>query len=218
MTSPLFNPMKRNPTKPQLQDSLKPLLENKLKTNILQTRLNLNCTWIITDIHLKTVDWSYNNFTLHLLDDVLLSLWTRNIQLCNIHTLTYTLNSDVRLRDDFNFPIVNFPFICSNISVPCEYGVCYSRLLGPIRISLLEDCCWKKSRTKSSCWLDLKITSKITPLVLSGDHQSLVFCVVFCSPLFVLIVFVLFPLAIVLFVLSLMASDYLFVIFKLFLA
>ena len=32
MTSPLFNPMKRNPMKPQLQDSLKPLLENKLKT------------------------------------------------------------------------------------------------------------------------------------------------------------------------------------------
>jgi hypothetical protein len=45
------------------------------------------------------------------------------------------------------------------------------------------------------------------PPVLSGDHQSLVFCVVFCSPLFVLIVFVLFSLAIVLFVLSLMASD-----------
>jgi hypothetical protein len=44
-----------------------------------------------------------------------------------------------------------------------------------------------------------------SPPVLSGDHQSLVFCVVFCSPLFVLIVFVLFSLAIVLFVLSLIA-------------
>ena len=58
----------------------------------------------------------------------------------------------------------------------------------------------------------------VSPPVLCGDHQSLIFCVVFCSPLFVLIVFVLFPLAIVLFILSLMASDYLFVIFKLFLA
>jgi hypothetical protein len=32
MTRPLCNPMKRNPMKPQLQDSLKPLLENKLKS------------------------------------------------------------------------------------------------------------------------------------------------------------------------------------------
>ena len=159
--------MKRNPTKPQLQDSLKPLLENKLKTNILQTRLNLNCTWIITDIHLKTVDWSYNNFTLHLIDDVLLSLWTRNIQLCNIHTFTYTLNSEGRLRDDFNFPIVNFPFICSNISAPCEYGVCYSRLLTPIRISVIEKCCWKKYWTKSSWWLDLNDHFKSFTVIIS---------------------------------------------------
>ena len=143
MTSLLFNPMNRNPMKPQLQDSLKSLLENILKTTFrmfLQTRLNLNCTWIITDIHLKTVDWSYNNFTLHLIDDVLLSLWARNIQLCNIHTL----NSEVWLRDDFNFSIVNFPFICSNMSALCEYEVCYSRLLVPIRISVIEDCCRKK--------------------------------------------------------------------------
>jgi hypothetical protein len=49
-----------------------------------------------------------------------------------------------------------------------------------------------------------------SPLVLSarGDHQSLVFCGVFCSPLFVLVVFVLFPLAIVLFVLSLMRKTF----------
>ena len=26
-------------------------------------------------------------------------------------------------RDDFNFPIVNFPFICSNIPAACGYGV-----------------------------------------------------------------------------------------------
>jgi hypothetical protein len=40
----IVDDMKRNPMKPQLRDSLKPLLENKIKTNILQTRLNLNCT------------------------------------------------------------------------------------------------------------------------------------------------------------------------------
>ena len=27
-------------------------------------------------------------------------------------------------RDDFNFPIVNFPFICSNIPAAPAYGVC----------------------------------------------------------------------------------------------
>jgi hypothetical protein len=118
-------------------------------------------------MHLKTVDWSYNNFTLHLLDDVPLSLWTRKIQLCNIHTLTYTLNSEVRLRDDFNFPVVNFPFICSNISAPCEYGACYFRLLVPIRISVIEDCCWKRYWTKSSWWLDLNDHFKGCTVVIS---------------------------------------------------
>ena len=32
-------------------------------------------------------------------------------------------------RDDFNFPIVNFPFICSNIPVAPAYGVYFSRLI-----------------------------------------------------------------------------------------
>jgi hypothetical protein len=32
-------------------------------------------------------------------------------------------------RDDFNFPIVNFPFICSNISAAPAYGVYISRLI-----------------------------------------------------------------------------------------
>ena len=32
-------------------------------------------------------------------------------------------------RDDFNFPIVNFPFICSNISAAPAYGVCISLLI-----------------------------------------------------------------------------------------
>ena len=32
-------------------------------------------------------------------------------------------------RDNFNFPIVNFPFICSNIPTPPSYGVCISKLI-----------------------------------------------------------------------------------------
>jgi hypothetical protein len=49
-------------------------------------------------------------------------------------------------RDEFNFPIVNFPFICSNIPAPPAYGVYISQLIHipelvvPIRISLIEGC------------------------------------------------------------------------------
>ena len=46
------------------------------------------------------------------------------------------IDSDGRLRtnvydkrDDFNFPIVNFPFICSNIPVAPAYGVYISQLI-----------------------------------------------------------------------------------------
>ena len=51
-----------------------------------------------------------------------------------LHTLTLHLeiDSEDRLitklydkRDDFNFPIVNFPFICSNIPAALAYGVCF---------------------------------------------------------------------------------------------
>ena len=50
-------------------------------------------------------------------------------------------------RDDVNFPIVNFPFICSNIPEEPAYGVYisqmiwYSRACIPIRIFLIEGCC-----------------------------------------------------------------------------
>ena len=39
-------------------------------------------------------------------------------------------------RDDFNFSIVNFPFICSNIPAAPAYGVYIS-----LMISLIEGCC-----------------------------------------------------------------------------
>jgi hypothetical protein len=32
-------------------------------------------------------------------------------------------------RDDFNFPIVKFPFICSNITAAPAYGVYISQLI-----------------------------------------------------------------------------------------
>jgi hypothetical protein len=48
--------------------------------------------------------------------------------------LTYTSKLSVRAklydkRDDFNFPIVNFPFICSNIPAAPAYGVYISQLI-----------------------------------------------------------------------------------------
>jgi hypothetical protein len=50
-------------------------------------------------------------------------------------------------RDDFNFPIVNFPFVCSNIPAAPAYGeyishlIDISELVAPIRMSLIEGCC-----------------------------------------------------------------------------
>ena len=50
-------------------------------------------------------------------------------------------------RDDLNFPILNFPFVCSNIPAAPAYGVYISHLIDipelvvPIRISLIEGCC-----------------------------------------------------------------------------
>ena len=59
------------------------------------------------------------------------------MQIGLLHTLTYTSNFTVRgslkrklkTRDYFNFPIVNFPFICSNITTAPAYGVYISQLI-----------------------------------------------------------------------------------------
>ena len=94
-------------------------------------------------------------------------------------------------RDDFNFHIVNFPFICSNIPTAPEYvGIHLS--VGPIFLRL-----WFIQRFR-------------------GDlvARSIVFYVVFCRLLFVLLYF--FLLSIVMSVLlPLTVSDYSFDIFKL---
>jgi hypothetical protein len=39
-------------------------------------------------------------------------------------------NGTLRQKDDYNFPIVNFPFICSSISAAPVYGVYISQLIG----------------------------------------------------------------------------------------
>jgi hypothetical protein len=57
------------------------------------------------------------------------------IQICLLHTLI-EIDSEGRLRmklynkrDDFNFPVVNFPLICSNIPAAPAYGVYISQLI-----------------------------------------------------------------------------------------
>jgi hypothetical protein len=48
---------------------------------------------------------------------------------------------NVDKRDDFNFPIVNFPFICSNIPAAPAYGVYISQLIRYYRACV--ECCYK---------------------------------------------------------------------------
>ena len=60
------------------------------------------------------------------------------MQLGMLHILTYTSKStdqNYDKRDDFNFPIVNFPFICSKIPEGPAYGVYISLM---IRYSIPE--------------------------------------------------------------------------------
>ena len=74
------------------------------------------------------------------------------IQLGSLHTLTYisTLtvvkNETLDKTDDFNCPIVNFPYLYSNISVAHIYGVYvsqliqYSTALVCVMISMIQGC------------------------------------------------------------------------------
>ena len=86
------------------------------------------------------------NFTFHYIDDVLSRFGDfveleirdttnidRSASYLDIHL---EIDSEGRLRtklydkrDDFNCPIVNFPFICSNISATPAYGVYISQLI-----------------------------------------------------------------------------------------
>jgi hypothetical protein len=67
-----------------------------------------------------------------------LELKDTTIQIGLFHTLTYTSKMTVRevknklcdKRDDFDFPIGNFPFICSNIPAAPAHEVNISRACG----------------------------------------------------------------------------------------
>jgi hypothetical protein len=67
--------------------------------------------------------------------DFIQGLWRiPQIQIGLLHTLTYTSKWRLRTklydkRDDFNFPIVNFPFICNNIPAAPAYGVYITQLI-----------------------------------------------------------------------------------------
>ena len=69
-------------------------------------------------------------------------------------------------KDDFSFPIVNFPFPCSNIPAALAYGVYTSNwydihgLVFPIVISLIEDSCsQRRYQARSSKWWSLNFPS-----------------------------------------------------------
>ena len=60
----------------------------------------------------------------------------RVVTIASYLDLHLEINSEGRLRtklygkrDDFNFPIVKFPFICSNIPTAPAYGVYISQLI-----------------------------------------------------------------------------------------
>jgi hypothetical protein len=85
------------------------------------------------------------------------------IQLGRLHTLTYILNwhwgsvrnETLRQRNDFNFPIVNFSFICSNIPAVPAYGLYISQLIWNFRAcGFYQDFLDRGLLlTKSSYWL-----------------------------------------------------------------
>jgi hypothetical protein len=55
-------------------------------------------------------------------------------------------------RDDFNFPIVNFPFICSNIPAAPAYGVYLSQLIRYFKACGSYICNWMSSDNVYDKW------------------------------------------------------------------
>ena len=62
-------------------------------------------------------------------------------------------------RDDFNFPIVNFPFICSNIQVAPAHGVYISQLIRYSQARVIyhefRDRCVLLTRKLQSQWVPI---------------------------------------------------------------
>jgi len=74
-------------------------------------------------------------------------------------------------RDDFNFPIVNFPLRCSNIpAAPAHIPPNNPELVVPISISLMESClCQRNYWTKCS---SVKLKSSLRKFY--GRHHDMV--------------------------------------------
>ena len=114
---------------------------------IVSIPMGTNCAPLLADLFLYSYEADFMQgllkknerklarslkFTFRYIDDVL-SL--NNYRLGDFIDRIYPTDSEERIRtklydkrDDFNFPIVNFPFICSNIPSAPVYGVQYISL------------------------------------------------------------------------------------------
>jgi hypothetical protein len=70
------------------------------------------------------------NFTFRYIDDVLsLDNFRFGDFVDRIYPIELRIQNTRYKRDDFNFPILNFPFICSNVLAAPAYGVYISQLI-----------------------------------------------------------------------------------------
>jgi hypothetical protein len=86
--------------------------------------------------------------------------------------------SQLTVRGGFNFPIMNFPFICCNIPTAPAYGVYisqlirYSRACGSYRISLFETCSVLSRKLLNQGFLLVKMKSSLRKFY--DRHHNLV--------------------------------------------
>ena len=72
-------------------------------------------------------------------------------------------------RDDFDFPIVNFPYLCSNIPESPAYGVFVSQLIRYARVgSIYEDFLFRRSILETPDYFSMVVIqtlfTNLTPL------------------------------------------------------
>jgi hypothetical protein len=79
-----------------------------------------------------------------------------NISVAIFDRYSIAINHDK--RDDFNFPIVNFPFICSNISAIPAYGLYISQVIRVTRNPT-------KNGIESRCSGRVAVAAPLVPLV-----------------------------------------------------
>ena len=140
-----------------------------LKKSENQLAWTFNCTFQYIDDVFSLNNSKFDDFvdriysTEHEIKDI--TDTARTASYIDMHT---EIGSNGRLRtkfydkgDDFHFPMMNFPFICSNIPAAPAHGVYVSlswsdipELVVPVRISLIEGCCLQGIYwTKGSYWL-----------------------------------------------------------------